>query len=443
MVQRLETYLQRACFVILAYIPFHAFVSTWLTSNFGGELLWKVLKDLLVSIVAVGSLVLLYKRKPKLSKTENSFALAVTLFVLLSIVSFVFYSEFKPAFAGLIIDIRFLLFFAAMFILARCSANSELFVKRSIQIALISFVAVVLFGVLQITVLPKDFLRHFGYSKAIIPAFSTVDNNQSIVRILSTLRGPNPLGAYLAGLAPIALAVCFKNWRTAKKYARYIFLFTLLFSAVLARTYSRSAVIGLAAAILILVVSIAPKWRNKIVIALTTLGVVLLSVILIFQHSLVIQSVVFHNDPHEGNSVNSDDQHISSLQSNFKAAIQKPLGHGIGSAGLASTYSSHPHIIENYFIQILFELGVLGTLLLVAIHYFVGMRLWQLRRNVYAMALLSSLIGLVLINMFWPAWADETLSLTWWGLAGAVIGATSLSKIKKRATVSGDGKAKA
>ncbi|MFO0882188.1 MAG: hypothetical protein U0491_01950 [Candidatus Saccharimonadales bacterium] len=49
-------------------------------------------------------------------------------------------------------------------------------------------VAVVVFGALQVLVLPKDILAHIGYQKSIIPPYFTVDNNEQLVRIISTLR---------------------------------------------------------------------------------------------------------------------------------------------------------------------------------------------------------------------------------------------------------------
>ena len=51
-----------------------------------------------------------------------------------------------------------------------------------------------------------------------IPVFETINNNPEYVRIASTLRGANPLGAYL--LIPISLLTVLlirngRNWRQA------------------------------------------------------------------------------------------------------------------------------------------------------------------------------------------------------------------------------------
>src|SRR5690606_10163189 len=95
------------------------------------------------------------------------------------------------------------------------------------------------FGLLQAFVLPHDFLRHFGYGPGTIPAYATVNNDSDYYRVFSTLRGANPLGAYL--LIPISVLTVLmvgakRNWRQAALLAGS---FVVLFF-----TYSRSAWIG-------------------------------------------------------------------------------------------------------------------------------------------------------------------------------------------------------
>src|SRR5437879_949183 len=77
-------------------------------------------------------------------------------------------------------------------------------------------VAVVVVGLLQAFVLPLDFLRHFGYSSATIFPYETINHNSQYIRVMSTLRGANPLGAYLilpiSGLL-VLMTVGKRSWR--------------------------------------------------------------------------------------------------------------------------------------------------------------------------------------------------------------------------------------
>jgi hypothetical protein len=114
--------------------------------------------------------------------------------------------------------------------------------------------------------------------------------------------------------------------------------------------------------------------------------------------------------------------------------IKHPLGGGVGSAGPASAHNNHPaKIAENYFIQVGQETGLEGLSVFIAINIIVGVRLWRKRQDKLAVLLLVSLFGITFINMLSHAWADDTLSLLWWGLAGIVLtpGIINKTKLKK------------
>ena len=46
--------------------------------------------------------------------------------------------------------------------------------------------------------------------------------------------------------------------------------------------------------------------------------------------------------------------------------------------------------------------------------------LWKQRRQWYAVGLWASGVGLVLVGIVLPVWADDTVSIVWWGLAAVV-----------------------
>ena len=102
--------------------------------------------------------------------------------------------------------------------------------------------------------------------------------------------------------------------------------------------------------------------------------------------------------------------------------LREPLGQGPGTAGPASFRNDNPaRISENYFIQIGQEVGILGLLLFVAINIGIARELWVRRDQLLSLVLLTSLAGLTLVNLISHAWADDTLGLIFWGLAGIAI----------------------
>ena len=154
--------------------------------------------------------------------------------------------------AGLMIDLRFVAMFLLMYVLITLRPESV----RRMVLGVAAGAAIVLgFGLLQITVLPDDILRGAGYSRDTITPFTTIDSNSDYVRINSTLRGPNPLGAVAVIYAALALAYLLRR-RTDIRSREAILLFIGFVSsvAVLFASYSRSAYIAVAVALVAVVV---------------------------------------------------------------------------------------------------------------------------------------------------------------------------------------------
>jgi hypothetical protein len=51
----------------------------------------------------------------------------------------------------------------------------------------------------------------------------------------------------------------------------------------------------------------------------------------------------------------------------------------------------------------------------------VAAKLWRLRSQPLAVALLVSLVGISFINLVQHAWTDDALALLWWGFAGVAL----------------------
>jgi len=286
------------------------------------------------------------------------------------------------------------------------------------ELLLLPAALVTAFGLLQASILPKDFLKHFGYGPTTIMPYETVDQNMNYVRLQSTLRGPNPLGAYIAFITTALVVLVSRKLRRLKRAGLLLFLAAGF--VVLGLSYSRSAYIGAVVAIgcaiwLSLKSDRARKWLAVAACVLALLGG---GAFIALRHNSSFDDTFFHtsNGSHSSNSSNAE--RTSSLEQGLRDIAHDPLGNGDGSAGLASQHNNHPaRVSENYYLEIGEEDGWVGMALFVAIVVLLFMALWQRRSQPLVIVLLASLVGISCINMLTPAWADETLGVLWWGLS--------------------------
>jgi O-antigen ligase len=198
-------------------------------------------------------------------------------------------------------------------------------------------------------------------------------------------------------------------------------------------TYSRSAYIGLALSLTTLyyLVKLNKNWRRKYTILCSATVIILALLVLVFRYNSVAQNILFHTDSTSKSPTSSNAVRFSALKTGFDEVIHQPFGQGPGSAGPASVHNNHPaRIAENYYIQIAQETGWLGLAIFIVINIMVGLRLWRRQRDPLASLLLASFIGISLVNLVSHEWADDTLSLIWWGMAGIALTPAILKKDK-------------
>ena len=318
--------------------------------------------------------------------------------------------------AGLAIDLRYILFFSLVYMLALALPGyRSLFVRVGVGGALI----VVLFGAAQL-LLPADVLVHIGYGPNTIAPYLTVDKNPDYVRINSTLRGPNPLGAYVT----IVLAVLAAAWVRAKTKSHIViaWLIGICGFVTLWITYSRSAVLALAIALGIVgLVAYGRRIGRKGWLAIGVITIAVGGAFVALRESALVSNVILHENPDGGSIVSSNDQHVESLADGVTRMVTQPFGAGIGSTGSASLYSDSPVIIENQYLFIAHEAGWLGLGLFVALFIMVLLRLWKGRSDWLSLGVFASGVGLGLIGLIQPVWVDDTVSIVWWGLAALAL----------------------
>src|SRR3989338_9198659 len=420
--------------LILAAVVVHAPISVMTTVYMPDyELVGKVWKELLMGVafallIAYSTLKKQWKRllSDRIIRVSAGYALLHFLLLVWD------WQGAAAAGAGLLIDLRYVLYFILVYAsLTLFPHYRDVFIKVAIGGA----VVVLGFTLLQFTVLPYDVLKHIGYSDATIKPYLTVDLNYDYIRLNGTLRGPNPLGAYAAVCLALCLAYVLHYGRSVSRRTGVLvgFLTTTSLIALWA-SYSRSA--GAAAILMIFIVAALlgrryitrTWWIAAAVVICAGIGGVIAT-----HESDFVQNVIRHSNPDGGSAQKSDDGHIDSLEDGTDRAIRQPLGGGVGRTGSASLQGDNPLIIENQYLYIAHESGWLGVILFAVLFFLVYRRLWQLRRQWFAVGVAAVGIGLAAIGLLQPVWADDTISIVWWGLAAiALTASTTANAAAKR-----------
>jgi hypothetical protein len=414
-----------AAALILLLVPFHAFLTIFASQFVGHYTLLRLWKEILLGIVLFAAFMSCV-HNPVLLKRLRSERLWKTIIIFLEVyalaaaISLGTESVTRTAAAyGFLTGTRFLFFFMAVWILAD---KASVLWRWRYKILLGPAAVVIVFGLLQRFVLPYDVLRHVGYGPDTIRPYQTIDKKKSFFRVISTLRGANPLGAYMVVILSVLVARFFAGLRKVPTL-----LFIAAAVAVLAATYSRSAWLG---ALLGTGLIVASKLKHLFTLRLAVvLGlaavVVFAGGLFVLRNNDFVQNTFFHTDEHSVAATSSNHDHASATLTGLRQVIREPLGRGTGTAGPASVYNTghEQRIAENYYLQVGQEVGWLGLGLFIAICAMVGRRLYAFRSDPLALGLLASFIGLAIVNLLSHAWADDTLAYLWWGFAGLTLGA--------------------
>jgi hypothetical protein len=315
---------------------------------------------------------------------------------------------------GLRYDIEFLLLYFAVRLL-----NFNLKELRIIIYIFISssFIAII-FGLLQISFLPPEFMKIFGYSSNLdeyvktgfLPTYSSLDPSlPNTYRIQSAFPGSIQFSSYIVFVIAISSALIF----SIKNNKRYCYLLlTILSLFALYATHTRSAWIASGISLLILFTLII---KNKKVLLISALGFLLalfLSLfILVNNHD--IQTVLLHGEFREGQLFGSTQAHFDSLLDSSELFIKNPIGNGLGYAGPASKISNNVIVTENGYLQIGLELGFLGLIifLLIILGFLATLKdIFHNNKDIFqkylSVGLLCALLGIAINNIFLHTFAD-------------------------------------
>lgn len=408
---------------LLGLAPFYAFLTVFGAHLTGHYTLWRAWDEALLT--GLSALVVYWLvRNPKLRAqiVGNTLVRLIAVYGLLTlvlgVVSYLKHEVTLEAVAyGTVINLRFLVICMCVWVVA---IRSPWLQQRWPKLLLAPAVLVGLFALLQYTVLPHGFLAHFGYDSSTIVPMETVNNNPSFIRVQSSLRGANPLGAYMViVLAAVAALWRFQRLRLMTTGVAFVALEALLFS------FSRSAWLGaIVAGLIVLYMGLRSRRARRFAALGVIAGAVLLAgALVLLRHQTALQNTLYHTDQNSQVAISSNDARASALRTGLDDVVHEPFGTGPGTAGPASVHNKghSVRIAENYFLQIAGEVGWVGLMVLFGIFWFVGRELYWRRADPLAAALLASLLGLTVVNMLSHAWTDDTLAIVWWGFAGIAL----------------------
>jgi hypothetical protein len=408
--------------IIFLGIVFHAPLSVGLGVVFPDySLLIKSWKEILMLLLVPLAITIVTRQKMWKELLGDWIVRVIIAYVTVHFLIVIFlWQGTAPTLAGLAIDLRYILFFALAYVAIRAWPEA----RRSLVIAAtVGACVVVGFATLQLF-LPPDILSHIGYSKATIEPYLTVDKNPNYIRVNSTLRGPNPLGAY-AGMVLGFLAAALMRGRLALKGPKmYVGIIFLAICSVIALwiSYSRSALVaGTITVFVAVLLTQLRKMTRRMWVASAVILFALAGGIVVFQGTTFVSNVILHENPKGGSELSSNEGHLASLQDGVRWLLVEPFGVGVGSTGSASLLGDSPIIAENQYLFIAHEIGWCGLMLFVVLFALIMMRLWRFKQDWLSLGAFASGIGLALIGLLLPVWTDDTVSIIWWGLAAIAL----------------------
>lgn len=419
---KFEKYLFMCGVGLFVYMPFHVFISQWLSTYTGGLDTWKVLKDAITALVTILFIVtvFLYKKSTNLYK---KILILVAIYGLIHVI--IGFATNQPKITFLLAIVYNLRIFAYLIIgysMVLIRPKDGLFFKYRRLLLILS--TIVCFIAIVQWVLPKDILTHFGYAvdRGVKPNFF-IDDKPDLPRAFSTLRDPNSLGAFLILPIMVLFQSLIINWRNQKRTILSGIL--ALHIWVLFLTFSRSTLLATLVAIIALLIfqkaDFISRQKNIIIMGVTILCIAIVGFIYTFRDQYFVQNTVFHSDEstklETPNELRKDLAHKAT-----DGIINQPLGHGPGTAGLVSTRLKGGGLLtENYYLQILYEVGVAGFVVFCALLFVVLSQFWKTKNLNSSKMFLASFIGILFACLFFHTLSNEAVSIGIFLLAGTAL----------------------
>jgi hypothetical protein len=465
--------------VILILLPFHALLVTVGTKALLGTgnapmtvlAMWKEGVIGLLFVIGIIEMAMKIGKGIKYYgvsiKGWRSDVLTVCVLLMLA-VAFVVAFSIQHSASSLIFGFKYLFVPLIFFLLLKNLEWDREFIEKKVMTSLLVVGGIVAVYGIASFFLPTSFFTALGYSDAhslyapgsSLSAFQQISGT-GIRRIQSVMSGPNQLGLWL--LIPWSLGLV----RLLRgKVISYWLLVISLIGVALFLTFSRSA--WIAAFIITLVASgilLKGKWKVATVSSLIGVTIIGISTVAFLYPELFVRSI-------------SNQHHFERTRDGITMMLNKPLGHGLGSAGPASNRTSDaciyfeegsdfswasdrqdlcifvgnmqvqpplpsgrlrsasqplleekeckcPVLPENWYVQVGIELGIVGFILFIILTITV---LKKLLTTHYSLPTALMFIGISIASLFLHAWEDSAVAYTVWGLVGIVLARRDVRK---------------
>lgn len=414
----LQKWLYRGALGLFVYMPFHIFISQWLSTFTGGLDAWKVGKDVVTALLVAALVCLVLYRRKYTRLYLVLLGLSVAYFLLHLLLFAVTDQPAETGLLGTTYNNRLLWFTLIGYSLALLYPGMRL--GRTFAKVLIGVAGIVAFIAFLQWVLPKDIMTHFGYSieRGVKPNFF-IDDKPDFPRVFSTIRDPNSLAAFLLLPSTLITVALKRYWMTPKRDV--LLGLQALIGLTIILTFSRSGWIalfishGLAISYLFKnrLVTLAKRFVVPVVCIVAALGIGLF----VSRDHYFVQNIILHEDENT-QQAGSTDLHAQYIQKGIEGVSEDPEGHGPGTAGIVSTRLPNGLLTENYYLQVAYEVGVAGLLLFIGFLVLILRCLWENRADRINVALIASFVGLAAMNMLLHTWSNEAVAASWFMLAG-------------------------
>jgi len=434
---KIDKFLFYVAMAFVIYMPLHVLIVQWFSLATGGIEVWKAAKDIIIVILVPILLFVSYKKGLFQDKTFRWLALLATLYALLHLffVAFDQNDDTYSAIVGSVFNIRLMGFLLLGLVVGNMKEGQK-YLKYLLTASVLIATAVAAFGVAQYF-LPPDLLTNVGYSleRGVKPLFF-IDDRPELPRVMSTLKDPNSLGAYL--ILPILITglALIKNKLQSQFFIRnfrreVLAVMLVIQLTALVLSFSRGALLGL---IISGGVVFALLYGHKALQVVKKYWYVALALSLLVPFSIflardsaLVQDYVFHAAV-STDQADPNQKRIQLQEEAIEDILQEPEGYGPGSAGLVSISNPQGGLLtENYYLQIAYEVGWLGLTLFMAI---IGLLIYKLQKasnllsenRATAVVLLASLAGYLFYSLLIHLWSNEAVALQWWLLSGVAVG---------------------
>ena len=396
---------------LIILMPFHAFFSIYLGSIGISQSLVQSWKEVLVVVVSFCWILLCISKRRLYLRLDATNVFFLAIFGLSLIITLFL----RPASEAVLFGIKTNIVALVIFLVAQIPIPSKLFIRKHLHwLILIPGVVVAIIAILQSTILPESILVSLGYGVNNINPNQIIDGSLALHRAFSTLGGPNQLGTYL--IVPLSFSLVY----AIKQKKWWLLSLTALYALAIGLSFSRSAWLGAFVAIIAALLLVLNN-RQRLALGVTVLAVTIAGLLIVpsaIKTNPRLENILLHGRIFENRIEGSDQFRLEAISNTTEAIIAQPFGHGLGTAGPASFQLKTPIIPENWFLQIAYEIGVIGLVLyLLAFAALLGDFIRN-RKNPFPASLFGLTCGVLVASLFLHSWADSTLVLVVFSLYG-------------------------